>query len=387
MEIFKPVFNNQRGGVAVIVAITLGVLLSFLALAIDVGYMFTTKNELQNAADSAALAAAGKLANLYSLAPDPTTYNFQANRNQIVTAAQAVVGSGKNKAGGIDISISDADIFINNIGDYNDGDTEFEDNDYTQPTAVRVIARRDAQLNTPIATFFANIFGVDTISVHADATAAMSGVDKIDEGDLPIPIGISKKKFDDFYDIDYCEYCDEYFYFYPSEDVSACAGWHVYNSELPLNDDEDDPEENVLDGLLNGTFNSPEVNLTGDQNFYFLDESEIDDDAFVDLKAIFDMYKGRNDPEQGDFDKDPDTWTTSVVVYDSDNCHNPDGEKQIIGFTTITVYEICTAEATGTYCSGVNAIVAKVVCGYTKTIRGTGRYTYGYRGGIVGLWE
>ena len=51
-------------------AIGLLTLLGFAALAIDVGYLFVVRNELQNAADAAALAGAGKLITYISGAPD-----------------------------------------------------------------------------------------------------------------------------------------------------------------------------------------------------------------------------------------------------------------------------------------------------------------------------
>ena len=53
--------KDQRGAVAVIVALTLVVLLAFGALAVDLGYLMMVKNELQNAADAGALAGAREL--------------------------------------------------------------------------------------------------------------------------------------------------------------------------------------------------------------------------------------------------------------------------------------------------------------------------------------
>ena len=50
-----PVANNNRGVTIVIVAIFLVVLIGFVALAVDVGYMYVTRNELQNVADAAAV--------------------------------------------------------------------------------------------------------------------------------------------------------------------------------------------------------------------------------------------------------------------------------------------------------------------------------------------
>ena len=51
----KP--NQRRGAVAVLVLVMFPVLLGFTALTIDVGRLYTTRAELQNTADAAALAA------------------------------------------------------------------------------------------------------------------------------------------------------------------------------------------------------------------------------------------------------------------------------------------------------------------------------------------
>ena len=51
-------YHDQSGMVAVIVAILLAVLLGFAALAVDIGHVMVVRNEIQNAADAAALAGA-----------------------------------------------------------------------------------------------------------------------------------------------------------------------------------------------------------------------------------------------------------------------------------------------------------------------------------------
>ena len=50
--------SSRSGAVIVLVAVLLVVLLGFTVLAVDVGYMYNTRAELQNAADAAAMAAA-----------------------------------------------------------------------------------------------------------------------------------------------------------------------------------------------------------------------------------------------------------------------------------------------------------------------------------------
>jgi Flp pilus assembly protein TadG len=86
--------KNNRGQVLVLVAISLVVLLGFAALAIDIGYFYHTKNQLQGAADAAALAGVAEL--------DGT------NNTTIIDAAKlaAVNYANANKAAGIQVQIS-----------------------------------------------------------------------------------------------------------------------------------------------------------------------------------------------------------------------------------------------------------------------------------------
>ena len=53
--------NSQSGAVAIIVALSLPVLIGMAGLALDLGKLYVTKTELQNAADACALAAAVEL--------------------------------------------------------------------------------------------------------------------------------------------------------------------------------------------------------------------------------------------------------------------------------------------------------------------------------------
>ena len=53
--------RSHKGSAIIFVAVTLMVLVAFAGLAIDVGYLYVVRGELQNAADSGALAGAQQL--------------------------------------------------------------------------------------------------------------------------------------------------------------------------------------------------------------------------------------------------------------------------------------------------------------------------------------
>jgi len=93
----SAIFKSERGVTAVYVALLISVFIGFAALAIDIGYLMVTKNELQNAADSAALAGASNLSsNNYSsistAANDVAMLN-KVSRN-LITSGQLVTQPG-----------------------------------------------------------------------------------------------------------------------------------------------------------------------------------------------------------------------------------------------------------------------------------------------------
>ena len=350
--------KNQAGVSAVIVAIVLSMLIGFTALAVDVGYMYVTKNELQNVADAAALAGAGYLGSIYKT----LSYNAQQthvfSRSDIVGVAQQVAL--KNRAARMNIVINDADV---TIGIW-DGTNPLPPiaAPIVGPDAVRIIARRDASANGPILTFFARIFGINAVDVSADATAALTG--PATAGDLRVPFSLSENNFPNN--------CTDPITFSPT--AESCAGWHNFldpanASTMPdkmLGLIQGDVQE--YDGLVSGpewldqNFDmnappdaevTPEVGL-GDEFIHqggtvaslFLggrlgntnEDINLPEEIIGDAKhpapfpALFDYFRRR------DGDGDDSIWTATVPVYkDDDVCENPSGAIPIVGFATIEI--------------------------------------------------
>ena len=57
------ILRDQQGATAILIGVAFTALLGFLALAIDMGYLWVAQNELQNAADAGSLAGARFLTN------------------------------------------------------------------------------------------------------------------------------------------------------------------------------------------------------------------------------------------------------------------------------------------------------------------------------------
>jgi hypothetical protein len=122
--------------------------LSATAFAVDVGMFMVARTESQRAADAGALA--GAIALGYN---DPNDFSETgpAVRNAIAAAT-----AGDNSVVNRQVSVLPEDVT------------------FPTPTQVRVRVQRSGMRGNPLATFFAPIFGIDTVDIGAEATAEAS---------------------------------------------------------------------------------------------------------------------------------------------------------------------------------------------------------------------
>lgn len=136
------------GAIIVYAAFLMVVVFGFAAFAIDVGYMALTVNELQNAADAAALAGCMRLSE---------------GEDVVKQIAQDIAG--RNFSGRQSISLPDSNVII---GVYNSATKEFNATK-TKPNAVRVITQVSNR-----ALFFAPVIGHANFNSQAEAIATFS---------------------------------------------------------------------------------------------------------------------------------------------------------------------------------------------------------------------
>ena len=349
--------NNQRGVAAIVVGVCLMMFLGFAALAVDLGYVMVTRNELQNVADAAALGATRQLGVIYEGLSYGQMPTYACDPAVLINVAREIAV--KNGAGGKAVAINDSDV---TIGRWN-ASTRVLTPTLIGPDAVRVRVRRDSSANGPISTFFAMIWRKDTVDVSAEATAALTAQSTAGPGGLPIPVGISRAWFENK-----SVFCNQPIKFYPTNSPEGCAGWHTYE-DTPPNASQ---LRRILDGLREGSYAAPEA-TAGATQFEFVGGTIASD--FPEMKALFDYCKTLDDGEI-DQDRDPTTWTTAVVVYDSSDCTNPNKPTTVIGFSTVTITEVVEAPE--------KTILGRVVCDNIDEGRGGGG-TYGTLGSIPGL--
>jgi len=146
-DVSRRLRSSDRGAILIHVAVGLLVLLGFSAFAVDMGVMWVSRNQAQNAADAAALAAAT------SLAFDNATQG-QAQQSAIAVGAQ-------NAIWGKAATIKPADITFPTCPPGAPGPPDM---------CVKVNVYRNSGANA-LPTFFGRLIGVRSQGVQATATA------------------------------------------------------------------------------------------------------------------------------------------------------------------------------------------------------------------------
>ncbi len=184
-----PVTPRRRGAVLVLTVVALVTILGFAALTIDVGTLYNTRTDLQNAADAAALAGASALASdaMLRLRQGSNSSSASAEVSGLIQDRAACTGllNGSFAASG---TVVDPGDIVSGWIDLNSGTSTIDPSGpISAYNAVRVLVRRtDDSTNGPVNFFFASIFGKHEGEVTASAVAAyddrVSGYDPGAEG-------------------------------------------------------------------------------------------------------------------------------------------------------------------------------------------------------------
>lgn len=179
----KTVFSfnllrQERGIILVITAFSMIALLSFFALVVDLGHIFVTKSELQNTADSAAMASI-----------------IEVLSGGTETATQVAVDFGQAH------QVAHAPIFVdpNDVlfGHYDFNLSQFQPN-VLPINAVEVTARKaSGTLSGPLPLFFARLFGKNFTDVKAASRAVLDPrVTGLTLGNQLLPYTVLKEMVD-----------------------------------------------------------------------------------------------------------------------------------------------------------------------------------------------
>src|SRR5262249_38663866 len=178
----------ERGTVMVIAALAMTALLLFAALAIDVGVVWSSRTQSQNADDSAALAAAA------AMITQTGTHAVQADFTGARTAGQAVANK-NGTAGNPSVQVTDPDFVL---GDWDLKRRSFTPAPSQDPTkqeeltAVRVKANMDdaSGSNKRSPVFWAQLLGITRFTVRNTASGYPGFQGKFAPSCFNLPIAV-----------------------------------------------------------------------------------------------------------------------------------------------------------------------------------------------------
>lgn len=164
----RRVYCRRRGNVLVITAFLMTVLMAFLAFAVDLGYLFSVRTELQRTADSAAIAAAWDLIDKDGQAGMESATGLASTATATASefAALNSVGNAAPGLAGDDVVVG----YMSNPS--NPGNPLIATPAGSMPNAVKVRVQRTSNQNGQVNLFFAKVIGFDEAAVEAEATAA-----------------------------------------------------------------------------------------------------------------------------------------------------------------------------------------------------------------------
>jgi hypothetical protein len=189
--------KDERGAIAIMVALLSLIFVGVAALAVDIGHLLVVRNELQNAADAACLAGARFLYFDHGDRVSP-----EANE----TAYHAALANKSERRP------VEAYWYGGNAGDVERGHWSFATRSFTpsdnedpvplwdvsqeeldaNPDFINAIRVRTRREDTPAASFFARIFGYEDFSAAAEAVAYLGYAGTLGPDEVDQPMAVCK---------------------------------------------------------------------------------------------------------------------------------------------------------------------------------------------------
>ena len=191
--------NAERGVVIPLVVVSMVLFIAFAALAIDLGYLYVVKSELQRSDDNGALGGVAKLSDVDSVYG---TRSIFEKLNGARGNTQNYVAM--NPAGGTAIAVQDAQISFGYISDpYDQSEVIDTAADPTEFNVLQVTTRRTANSpNGAVPLFFGKFFGRTSSNLTATAAAVLddrfAGIEVPDgEPSVLIPLAVKASCWED----------------------------------------------------------------------------------------------------------------------------------------------------------------------------------------------
>jgi Flp pilus assembly protein TadG len=164
----RPERHVRRGSILVLSAVLMVFMMALLAFAIDIGYMYTVRTQLQRSADASAIAGAWEL-----LAEEARLTN--GDLSEAITGARDYAGeyAGRNQVGQASPLLGETDVVVGYRQNIFDSSEPVSLLNSSRSNTVSVRVRRTVDQNGVVPLFFAPVLGFDNTSLQAEASAAL----------------------------------------------------------------------------------------------------------------------------------------------------------------------------------------------------------------------
>jgi len=193
----RPLRRKRKGNILVLSAVLMVLIMAMLAFAVDLGYLYVAREEMQRSADSAALAAAWDLVDNGALTGDSNVYVMEESAR-----ARAVQYASMNQVLRQSPGLASDDVVVGFLPNPSDPTSSIDQSGTNTPNTVWVRVRRTEDQNGRIPFFMANVLGIDSIGAEVEATAALlnsfQGFQTPSSGNLDLlPFALDQDTWDD----------------------------------------------------------------------------------------------------------------------------------------------------------------------------------------------
>jgi hypothetical protein len=160
--------RSRRGNVIVLSAVLMVTMMAMIAFAVDLGYLYNARTEMQRAADASAIAACWELIDEDVVKGTSNTAVISADARSKARQFVAL-----NKINQVAVNLANDDITVGYIAQPGNPSSPFLSSGYSAaPNAVKLRIRRTAEQNGAVPLFFGPVLGVQFATLQLDATAA-----------------------------------------------------------------------------------------------------------------------------------------------------------------------------------------------------------------------
>ena len=164
----RPIRRKRKGTILVLSAVLMVLVMAMLAFAVDLGFLYVAREEMQRTADSAALAAAWDLVDSGALTGDSNVAVMEESARDRAAQYAAL-----NKVLRQSPGLAREDVVIGFLPNPSDPAASIDLSRTNTPNTVRVRVRRTEAQNGNIPFFMAKVLGFNSLGAEVEATAAL----------------------------------------------------------------------------------------------------------------------------------------------------------------------------------------------------------------------